>query len=84
MPRTQAAETAQEATASVMAVVLGGVFVIWSTWVTIIAFTGGAAPLVTFDGPDFGRGLLMLFLGLPTSSPGTDPAYRSTHPHMGV
>ena len=65
MARSAAAESVQEASALLVAVILGGAFTVWGLWVTFVAFTGGAAPLVQFDGPDFGRGILVLMLGVP-------------------
>ncbi len=63
--RSVAAESAQGVAAVLVGATLGIAFTVWSLWVTVVAFMGGAAPLVEFDGPSFARGMLVLVFGVP-------------------
>lgn len=65
MAGTYVAHSVRDVVASALTMVLSVALAMWAAWVAVVAFTGGQALLVSYDGFSLTRGLLVLFLGIP-------------------
>ena len=65
MASTYVSQSVRDVVASALTMVLSAALAAWSVWVAIVAFTGGQALLVSYEGFDFTRGLIVLFVGIP-------------------